>query len=660
MGCGLRAGLAAALVVFPLFGAEAETPAEIAAAFGARESIEAISLSPDGTKLALVVPGPGQGAFLAVRGVADDAVLQPIMRADGKQGRLRDCHWASNKRLVCSVYAVTEVGVRKVSYNRMFAVDIDGKKIVQLSMRQGFFTRGFSLGGGSVIDWLPDEDGAVLMTRAYLPDTHLGSKIGSDKLGLGVDRIDTNTLAVRGVESPKQNAVDYVSDGRGTVRVQGIQAIAGATEQMTGLIRYSYRRAGSREWEPLGDYNWQSDEGFNPYAVDRDLNVAYGIKKRNGRRALYSIALDGTLKETLLFSRDDVDVAGLVRIGRRNRAVGVSFQTDTPQVAYFDPDIQKATASLAKAIPNQPNVRVIDSSVDERKLLIFAGSDNDPGVYYLFDRDKHDLHIVASARNPLEGRKLASMKAVRYKAGDGTNIPAYLTLPPGKESAKGLPAIVMPHGGPSSRDSWGFDWLPQYYAAQGYAVLQPQFRGSAGFGDDWYRANGFKSWRVAIGDVADAGRWLVAQGIADPKRLAIIGWSYGGYAALQSAATAPDLFKAVVAIAPVTDLALLKAESDGWTDNALNRDFIGSGPEIREGSPAQNADKIKAPVLLVHGTLDANVGYAQSTLMASRLKAAGGKVEMITFEGLDHQLQDSDARTKMLGDSDAFLKAAMK
>jgi dipeptidyl aminopeptidase/acylaminoacyl peptidase len=157
--------------------------------------------------------------------------------------------------------------------------------------------------------------------------------------------------------------------------------------------------------------------------------------------------------------------------------------------------------------------------VDERKLLVFAGGDTDPGVYYLFDRDKHDLHILSPARPQLEGRALATMKAIRYKTADGTEIPAFLTLPPGKESAKGLPAIVMPHGGPASRDEWGFDWLPQYFAARAYAVLQPNFRGSSGYGDAWFQQNGFKSWRVAIGDVVDAGRWLVTQGIADPKKL---------------------------------------------------------------------------------------------------------------------------------------------
>src|SRR5206468_8309206 len=160
-------------------------------------------------------------------------------------------------------------------------------------------------------------------------------------------------------------------------------------------------------------------------------------------------------------------------------------------------------------------------------------------------------------RPELEGRQLASVTSVAVPASGGVNIPAYLTLPPSGAS-KNLPAVVLPHGGPSDRDRWGFDWLAQFLAARGYAVIQPNYRGSSGFGDAWLGEEGFKAWRTSIGDVSAAARWLSSQGIADPKRLAIVGWSYGGYAALQSAVSEPSLYKAVVAVAPVTDLGKLK------------------------------------------------------------------------------------------------------
>ena len=337
--------------------------------------------------------------------------------------------------------------------------------------------------------------------------------------------------------------------------------------------------------------------------------------------------------------------------------VGASYATERRTTEYFDPELKSLSTALCKALPGRPNVDIIDASEDESKLLLLACSDTNPGMFYLFDKTTKHLDELLPVRNELTKTSLAPVKAVSFLAADGTAIPAYLTLPAGS-TGKGLPTIVMPHGGPGARDEWGFDWLAQYFAARGYAVLQPNFRGSSGYGNAWYQDNGFKSWRVAVGDVNDAGRWLISSGIAAPDKLAILGWSYGGYAALQSSTLDPDLFKAVVAIAPVTDLERLRQESQDYTNFRQVDAFIGQGPHIREGSPAQNVERFKAPVLLFHGDLDQNVGVGESRLMDSRLRGAGKQVTYVEFKGLGHQLESSAARTKVLYDSDAFLRKA--
>jgi dipeptidyl aminopeptidase/acylaminoacyl peptidase len=521
-------------------------------------------------------------------------------------------------------------------------------------------SRGVSFDGGSIIDWLPDEDGATLMSRWYLPDDRTGSHLGSSKSGLGVDWLNTRTLATRPVVAPFDQAVEYLSDGRGTVRVMGIQSgHAGVDGYASGDFKFSYRRQGSQEWERLSEVVGEEHNGFEPYAVDHDRNLVYGYKKLDGRRALYSVLLDGTLREELVYARPEVDVAGLVRIGRRNRVVGVTYDTALPHSVLFDPELEKLVNAITKALPAQPVLRIVDSNADESKLLILASSDRDPGVYYLFDRKSHQLETFLVVRSELEDAKLALVKPISYPAKDGTSIPGYLTLPPGVDTPKNLPAIVLPHGGPGARDIWGFDWLAQYYAARGFAVLQPNFRGSTGYGDDWFKKNGFRSWPTAIGDVLDAGRWLIAQGIASPDKLAVVGWSYGGYAALQSAVVDAGLFKAVVAIAPVTDLPELKEEHRVWDDFAIISAQIGDGPHVREGSPALNAAKIKVPVLLFHGAMDRNVLIRQSREMADHLAAAGVPHELVTYPDLDHYLEDSAARSDMLRKSDAFLRRAM-
>ncbi|MEA3160311.1 MAG: hypothetical protein QOD95_1859 [Gammaproteobacteria bacterium] len=641
----------------------AEPAFDAAKAFGARPRVEYVSLSPDGMSIAYVAPTTGQGSVVFVQSLAKGASLatKPILGASGKPERLGGCDWVSNQRLVCIIYGVvSSVLLEPVAVSRMIAVNTDGTKMQLLSTRENYFSRGYQLGGGNVIDWLPDEDGAVLMTRVYLPDDHTGSHIGSSKHGVAVDRVDTQTLNARTIEQPRDDVVAYISDGRGTIRIIGVKSRRGAVgEYDSGNIIYYYRKLDSRDWLPMGEAVGEELNGFSPTAVDHDANLAYGYKKLDGRLALYTVALDGSLKEELVYARPDVDVGGLNRIGRRHRVVGVSYSDDFTHYHFLDPDFEKLLTSLAKALPGQPSLRVTDSSMDESKLLIRAGSDNVPGVYYLFDKKLRQLETLLAVRGDLEGVKLASVKPINYQAADGTTIPGYLTLPPGVDTPKDLPAVVMPHGGPDARDYWDFNWLAQFYASRGYAVLQPNFRGSTGYGDDFFKKNGFRSWPTAIGDVLDAGRWLVAQGIANPNKLAVVGWSYGGYAALQSAVVDPSVFKAVIAVAPVTDLPELKEEHRNWSDFLVITREIGEGPHVREGSPALNAAKIKVPVLLFHGEMDRNVLIRQSREMNDRLASAGVPHELVTWPDLDHQLDDSAARAEMLRKSDAFLRKAM-
>jgi dipeptidyl aminopeptidase/acylaminoacyl peptidase len=637
--------------------ADSRTPAfDAASAFGARPGVSDMRLSPDGKSVSYLVPLKGQGSALMTRRIDDSTKPHVALVATGDPDRLAWCNWVASSRLVCEVYGL---GPKPdlLPYARLVAIDADGGNMKVLNKPKSAYARDVEFVESDIIDWLPDEDGAVLMSRSTIANDHLGSLIGSDRSGLGVDWIDTRTLASRPVVAPNERAVRYISDGRGNVRIMEVRLVAGATGMDSGVRSFLYRPRGSDSWKPLCQYNDPAHEGFLPLAVDHDLDVAYGYAVEDGRRALYTLALDGTGARKLVYANDQVDVGWLLRIGRRRRVVGVDFVTDKRYPVYTDAAVGALWTALGRAVQGS-SLSIVDSSVDEGKLLLFAASDRDAGVYHLFDRASHKLDTYLVARAELEGVQLAKVRPLSYPAGDGTPIPGYLTLPPGVESAKGLPAIVLPHGGPAARDEWGFDWLPQFFAARGYAVLQPNFRGSDGYGERWFQRNGFRSWPTAIGDVVDGGRWLVAEGIADPSRLAVVGWSYGGYAALQSAVVAPDVFKAVVAVAAVTDLAELKEQSRNWSNFRLIRDYIGEGPHVREGSPARNAERIKVPVLLFHGSEDRNVFERQSTLMDSALKRAGVPHELVIYPGLDHQLEDSAARADLLRRSDAFLRAA--
>ncbi|ASY45058.1 S9 family peptidase [Sphingobium xenophagum] len=640
-------------------GALAQTqPDALAKAFGARETVISASLSPDGSKIALVSAGPGRSSRAYVLEAREGAELVAAATTSGNPDYMSRCDWVAAARLACQIYSETRYADDVYGSSNVFAVDASGGNTKLLSQRRGQNALSYDFRGGDIVDLLPGEDGAILMTRSYVPEAKIGSLIEKRLEGLGVDRIDTRSGSGKRVETPAKLAIDYISDGVGNVRVMGMQEIKG-TGYSKGTYKFLYRPQGKSGWSDLSTYDVRDNSGFYPLAVDPQKNIVYGFEKTDGRDALMSISLDPALEKKVVFAHPQVDVTGLIRVGRDRRVVGASYALDHREAIYFDPTVSSLVTSLGKALGGK-SIHIGDMSSDGQKVLVWAGSDIDPGQYYLFDRTARKLSPLMPDRPELADRQLAKMQSVSFKAGDGVTIPAYLTLPPGKETAKGLPAIVMPHGGPEARDEWGFDWMVQYYAARGFAVIQPQFRGSAGFGEQWLMRNGYRSWRKAINDVVDAGRWLVAQGIADPARLTIAGWSYGGYAALQAQVIDPDLFKAVVAIAPVTDFGdrLRRAQFD--SSYLVQQQRMGTGTEAEEASPSSHAAQFRAPVLMFHGTADGNVDVTQAKIMQGKLEGAGKRSRLVIYDGLAHGLNDSDARADMLQQSADFLLAAGK
>ena len=635
-------------VAAPVAAADLATDAK---AFGARLSVAAPSLSLDGNSVMYLTPGPGR-ITVAVAGDLNTGQFHTVTRTDGKPESLDWCNFtSSSKRAVCRFGGLVpwqgsvDNGA-PVGFSRLVALDLDGSNPKLMGQPETAHDEWIRQYDSQVIDWLVNSDGQVLVNRLYVPEADTtGKLVYRVKKGWGVDRLDLTSMRSNVVESPRQ-AAGYQTDGLGNVRLMSVFGDR-HSGSVTGEIKYFYRTTGSRDWKDLTSVTNLLDPEFEPLEIDPTIDTLYALKKKDGRYALYAMKLDGSQAETLVAEHPRVDIAGVVRLGQGQKVIGYTYVDEKEETVYFDPDIKQMAASLSKALPKLPLIYVVDASRDARKLLLLAASDSDPGRYYLFDRDKKTLAPAMIARPELENRALGTVKAVTIAGDGGVSIPGYLTVPAGKE-AKGLPLVVMPHGGPGARDSWRFDWLAQFLAARGYAVLQPQFRGSAGYGDDWLNKNGFRNWRTAIGDINASARWANAQGIANPNKVAILGWSYGGYAALQSAALDPSLYKAIVAIAPVTDLQLFKEEFNFFSNSDFVRYEIGNGTNVTEGSPLRRAASIQAPVLLVHGTMDANVRYEQSAKMDAALRSAGKQSELLTFDGLDHQLEDSDARTRML------------
>lgn len=657
----LVAALASAVSLFSSAApAQAADPALIATAkaFGTRQATQSMDISPSGRWLLEIASGPRRSSVLRIID-GQSGSTRSILKSEGEPESIYWCGFATDTQLICKYGAFMKIQGDIVGFTRLMAVSSDGKTVKQLGQRDSSKQETYRQFDGSILDWLPDQPGSVLMARNYVREVGtIGSHIADSRSGLGVDRIDLNSLKVSQVEKPREEISGYRTDGRGNVRVAEFSETSNSSGQLTGRLRYRYRKAGSREWVPLGEYNVTNGSGIFPLAIDAGSDSLYFLQKTNGRDALYRMRLDGSGATNLVAANDKVDIDSVVRFGRGQKIIGYTYIDDRRRTVYFDPEYLKLATGIAKAIGNEPLVTFAEASADGNKLLVFASGDRQPGAYYVFDRKTKQLAEAGLARPPLEGRALASVKPIGIPAPDGTTIPAYLTLPPNR-SGKNLPTVVLPHGGPSARDEWSFDWLAQFLAARGYAVIQPNYRGSAGYGDKWLGDNAIRNWRQAIADVSASARYLVGQGIADANRLAIVGWSYGGYAALQSAAVEPMLYKAAVAIAPVTDLSLLKQQAEGFTNAGLVKEMVGSGEHLRDGSPLRNAAAIRVPVLLAHGDMDANVGINHSDRMHSALTKAGVKSELMRFKGLDHQLDDSDARVQMLARIDEFLGSAI-
>lgn len=649
------ASLALALLAAPARGDEID---DLAKKFGARESVRGIGISPEGKSLVVIAPRADGGEMALVLSLAD-GTLKPVLMAQGADEGISNCQFVLETKLVCTAYKREGSGANVSAASRLLVVSIDGSAPQQLTAKtndSAFVDVNF---GGEVLDYnVPGRPGSVLVSRFFPPEQRTGTMLSNRNWGLGVEAVDVMTLARRQVEPPRETAVGYYTDGIGNVRLMGTQP-----RRESGYAKrevHYLARANGDAWSELSTVTIDGgiSSGFDPVAVDPTTNRVLGFDSYKGHTGLYSMALDGSGAKTLLLGRDDATIDHLIQIGRNRRIVGASFAIERREAEFFDPELKRLSASLARALGGGRSVSFVDATQDEGKLVIYAGSDTDPGRYLLFDKATRQLGELLDARPELKGLTLGQMKPVQFPATDGTMIPGYLTLPAGSDG-KGLPAIVMPHGGPSSRDEWGFDWLAQYYVARGYAVLQPNYRGSAGLGSEWFQKNGFQSWQVAIGDVNDAGRWLLSQGIAAPGKLAIVGWSYGGYAALQSQVLDPDLYQAVVAVAPVTDLEQLRAQHQDQSNFLIVDNFIGRGPHVEAGSPARHADRFKVPTLLFHGDADTNVEVAASRLMRQRLQDAGKSVTYVEFDGLDHYLDDGAARARLLSQSDRFLIEAL-
>ena len=433
-----------------------------------------------------------------------------------------------------------------------------------------------------------------------------------------------------------------ISTGERTLLRENTERISGWIFDLEGDLRLAVRSPPSGETEILR----VDEDGFtplyvcgvfetcNPARFHPDGERVYMVTNRGDDVNLVRLTLldveSGNETPVESDPANRVDLAGAIFSDRTDELVGTVYVDDRPRIYWRNDEWEADYASLRERLPGL-DVSIGSSTLDERAWIVDAAGDVEPGETYLFDRETDELTLQYRIRERLPREHLAPMMPIRYQSADGLEIPAYLTLPKGGADARSLPVVIVPHGGPWGRDSWGYRPIPQFFANRGFAVLQPNFRGSAGFGKAFLDAGNGEWGRAMQADITAGVEHLIEEGIADPERVGIFGISYGGYAVLAGLAFTPDLYAAGVSyVGPSNLLTLLDSIPPYWeAQRTMLHERVGdpSDPEDRERlieqSPLFSADRIRAPLLVIQGANDPRVKKAESEQIVVALRERG-------------------------------------
>jgi len=577
--------------------------------------------------------GPFEGLQkVAIYDLASSAPPQIVGMKAANAGML---YWKSDTMLIAVFHANVGGADSRLldASTRAYAVDTATKKAALLMHDAPSFESNH--GGGAVVDLDASDPAHVYLTETDLWDSKQLLDLYSVELASG-----NAHLVLHG----EPGTIAFFTDGFGKV-LGRLDQDWDLTDHvvMGGQDVYSYKVKGVDDFCILG--------------LTADGVFAVRKPSASGTMGLYAWTPQAGIARAL-FEDERYDLAQVIRDERTGRIVGVTWIDDRPRARYFDTRLQHVQDAMEKAFPGQ-SVEIQSHDAAGAHYVISTDGPKNPPVFSLYTVANSRVDIVQEAYPGLKSQDLGDVRAYPYKARDGQAIQAYLTLPPGK-AARDLPLVIFPHGGPESRSSLRFDWWGQYMATRGYAVLQPNYRGSSGYGRDFVRA-GDGVWETKVqSDLQDGIDKLVAEGVADPRKICIVGGSYGGYLALAGASFSPHLYRCAESFAGISDLDRLVDEGTTFQSEAASvwRRRIGADREpgkLESASPVRFADKVTIPVLLIHSEKDATIPIQQSRLEDEALRRAGKQAELVVLDGDDHYLEFAATRTRLLTETERFL-----
>jgi len=646
------AALFALCLSVPAFS-EGPPPAE---AFGSLEAVDLSRINPAGQLVAWVA-NDGKATQVTVIDLASHKTLRNFAVDTGF--KVRQLEWANDATLLFSVSTTLTSTRRRLpsrfELQRWIAADVTRGSVKLLLTKASEHV----LSASQLVSRQGSTPGTVIMAstdwNANDKASEIGTRLGGGRRNSGwqynLYEVDIADGKSKLLERGTPYTDDWLVDAKG-------QPFA-RREYNPEIGRYSVMVKDGAGWKRA----FESAESVMTLAgVAPDDSAIYAVGSiGEPRRALWSIPVDGSAPKMLLGDPQlEVEAAQLDPL--TDAVVGARLGGMQRPFRWLDASFEKRTAGLGRTFAGR-TAEIVSRSADNKRIVVRVSSGTQAPIYYLVDFGAKTADIVGEAYPALATVTPGTQRVYTYKSRDGAELNAYLTIPAGA-AEKNLPLVVMPHGGPEARDDPDFDWWTQFLSSRGYAVLRPQFRGSTGFGRDHVLA-GRGQWGLRMqDDVTDGVKSVIADGIVDAKRVCIVGASYGGYAALAGVTYTPELYACGVSVAGVSDLGEMlaweqKMEGDD-SDSALYwRDSIGTrdDPRVGQKSPARYARNIRAPVLLIHGTNDSVVPFAQSQMMDSALSAAGVSHQLITLDSEDHWLSSGATRIRLLSEIEKFLAA---
>ncbi|MEM9570790.1 MAG: S9 family peptidase [Pseudomonadota bacterium] len=634
-------GFLAFLLLFGGVTAHAEYPKPALDAYGALPQISSAEISPDGTKVAAIANiGNSTRAIIVEIGVGVKTQIGV------EKAKARGIGFYDNDHIILRASETTSTfGVRNdYEYSGAFAINLETMDINQLLIR----TR----------DLYPAQSGlGKIAGRGQKPgDVLMPAFTG----GLGAEP-DLDLMVAKLGSSRARRYMRGTSDTMDWFVGDGGRVLARERyKNRTNEYRVQWRTGD--KWTDI--YEAESDSpDLRLLGVAVDESGLIFIEDEGEGEVLMKLASDGTISGPIIPDRNrDID---RYYTDNGRKVLGVRYAGLVPDYAFLDPALQD---SYDKMIAQLPNATIkMDSWSDDRSKVLYSVFDPALGdVWLVHSREDDGLSLIANSRPDIPIEAVGFMMSIEYKSTDDLTIQAIVTAPPDYDPATSgpMPTLVMPHGGPASYDRFDFNWRAQYFANRGYLVVQPNFRGSSGFGREFQRA-GDGEWGNAMqDDITEGVKALAAAGMVDLDRVCIAGASYGGYAALAGAVFTPDLYQCVIAIAPVSDLNMMLNDEkqargrDHWVVGyweGLIADGDARRAKLRAISPANFAENVTAPVLLLHGNDDTVVPISQSTKMRRALRSAGKSVELVKLKGEDHWLSSAETRLQTLQEMDRFI-----